>query len=75
MFELTASTPFSFSVNPYTTKQLCETMHDFELKENDFVNVCIDVAMSGVGSHSCGPELDKKYQIPKTGRNVFKFKF
>ena len=75
LFELTASTPFSFSVNPYTTKQLCETMHDFELKENDFVNVCIDVAMSGVGSHSCGPELDKKYQIPKTGRNVFKFKF
>ena len=74
-FSLTATSPFSFSVNPYTTKQLCETKHNFELKENNFVNVCIDLAMRGVGSHSCGPELDKKYEIAKTGKNIFKLVF
>ena len=75
LFKVTAEQPFSFSVNPYTTKQLCETLHSFELKENDFVNVCIDLAMRGVGSHSCGPELPPEYEIPKTGKNTFKFTF
>ena len=75
LFKVTAEQPFSFSVNPYTTKQLCETLHSFELEENDFVNVCIDIAMRGVGSHSCGPELPAEYEIPKTGKNTFKFTF
>lgn len=75
LFSLTADKPFSFSVNPYTTKQLNETLHNFELKENDFVNVCIDLAMRGVGSNSCGPELLEKYEIPKSLKNTFKFTF
>ena len=75
LFKVTAEQPFSFSVNPYTTKQLCETLHSFELEENDFVNVCIDLAMRGVGSHSCGPELPAEYEIPKTYKNTFKFTF
>ncbi len=75
LFKVTAEQPFSFSVNPYTTKQLCETLHSFELEENDFVNVCIDLAMRGVGSHSCGPELPPEYEIPETGKNIFKFTF
>lgn len=75
LFALTAEKPFSFSVNPYTTKQLCETLHDFELSENNFVNVCIDLAMRGVGSFSCGPELANEYEIPKTFKNTFKFEF
>ena len=75
LFKVTAEQPFSFSVNPYTTKQLCETLHSFELEENDFVNVCIDLAMRGVGSHSCGPELPTEYEIPKTYKNTFKFTF
>ena len=75
LFKVTADQPFSFSVNPYTTKQLCETLHSFELEENDFVNVCIDLAMRGVGSHSCGPDLPAEYEIQKTYRNTFKFTF
>ena len=75
LFALTADAPFSFSVNPYTTKQLCNTKHNFELAENDFVNVCVDLAMRGVGSHSCGPKLDAKYEIPRKAKNTFKFKF
>lgn len=72
-FALTAEKPFSFSVNPYTTKQLYETTHNFELKENDFVNVCVDLAMRGIGSNSCGPRLKECYEIPKEGKNSFRF--
>ena len=75
LFTVSADEPFSQSVNPYTTEQLKKTPHNFELCENDFVNVCIDLAMRGVGSNSCGPELDEKYEIPKRGRNTFIFKF
>lgn len=74
-FALTAEKPFSFSVNPYTTKQLYETAHNFELKENDFINVCVDLGMRGVGSHSCGPKLAERYEIPREGKNRFEFTF
>ena len=72
---VTAESPFSFSINPYTTSQLWNTAHNFELEANDFVNVCLDVAMRGVGSHSCGPVLDAKYEIPRKAKNTFKITF
>ena len=75
LFEVTAEKPFSCSVNPFTTEQLRKTLHDFELTENDSVNVCIDLAMRGVGSHSCGPALPEAYEIPREGSNIFKFVF
>ena len=75
LFKVTAEKPFSCSVNPFTTEQLRETLHSFELEENDFVNVCVDVAMRGVGSHSCGPDLPEEYEIPREGSNTFKFVF
>ena len=75
LFELTADAPFSFSYNPYTTEQLCNVTHNFMLPENDFVNVCVDVAMRGVGSYSCGPRLAEKYEISKEGGNTFRFVF
>ena len=75
LFAMTAEKPFSFSVNPYTTGQLIDTPHHFELPKNDFVNVCVDLAMRGVGTASCGPELQRKYEIPKKGKNTFKLVF
>ena len=75
LFQMTAEEPFSCSVNPFTTAQIRDTLHDFELKENDFLNVCVDVAMRGVGSYSCGPALPEQYEIPREGKNTFKFVF
>lgn len=75
LFSVKAEKPFSCSVIPYTTKQLCEAKHVADLEENDFVNVCIDLAMRGVGSHSCGPKLMEKYEIPRKGKNTFTFTF
>ena len=75
LFGVTAEAPFSFSVLPYTTAELYEAKHSFELKKNDTVNVCIDLAMRGVGTRSCGPELPEKYAVPRKGRNVFTIRF
>jgi beta-galactosidase len=75
LFQLTAEKPFSCSVNPYTTRQLTETTHDHRLTENDFQNVCVDIAMRGVGSHACGPALSEKYEIPRQGKNRFRLVF
>ena len=75
LFSLTADAPFSCSVTPFTTAQLCDTTHDFELPENNFVNVCVDIAMRGIGSASCGPKLDERFEIPRRAKNTFKFIF
>ena len=75
LFQLTAESPFSCSVNPYTTHQLIQTTHAHELTENSFVNVCLDIAMRGVGSHACGPVLPERYEIPCHGKNTFRFVF
>lgn len=54
---------FSFNVSEYTSKALTEAMHTDELKTNGKTNIRIDYRVSGIGSHSCGPELLKKYRI------------
>ena len=71
--EITAKNPFSFNVCPYSTQTLMNTAHDFELpkSKNTFIN--LDIAMSGVGTNSCGPVLAEKYRAPKKGRNTFRF--
>ena len=43
--------------------------------KTDSVTVSLDLAMRGVGSHSCGPDIEAEYEIPRSGRNVFKFTF
>ena len=75
LLAVTADAPFSFSLNPYTTRQLIDTSHHFALPENPFVTVCLDLAMRGVGSASCGPALDAEYEIPRKGKNNFTIVF
>ena len=54
---------FSFSVLPYGTMRLNDAAHNWQLGESESNYVCIDYAMSGVGSNSCGPELGEKYRL------------
>ncbi len=56
-------TEFEFSVSQYTAKQLEEALHTDELIPNGFTNVRIDYKNSGLGSNSCGPALNQKYQL------------
>ncbi len=55
--------PFSFSVLHYTAEQLTAARHDFELTEPKETVLRIDYGLSGIGSTSCGPLLDEKYQL------------
>lgn len=61
---------FSFNISRYTQEELAAKKHNFELEEADCTVVCLDYAMSGIGSNSCGPRLKEKYQF-----NEPKFKF
>ena len=70
--EIAAEKPFSFSITPYSADTLMHAAHDFELPESEDVHVCLDIAMSGVGTNSCGPELSKQYRAPKKGENCFR---
>lgn len=72
LMKITAEKPFSFSVLPYSTETLLKARHSFELKKSNSVFVNLDVAMSGVGTASCGPALPEKCRAPKEGQNTFR---
>ena len=59
----TASKPFSFRYEGYPFEEEMRAPHSFDLAEADCNFLTIDYAMSGVGSSSCGPELDEKYRL------------
>ena len=67
IFEVADSTGktqnFSFSAGEYTQEELAQKKHNFELEKCESNVICIDSQMAGVGSNSCGPELDKKYRV------------
>ena len=67
--------PFSFNILPYSFDTLINTNHNYELIEDDKVYINLDLFMSGVGSHSCGPVLDEKYRVPKKGKGTFRIIF
>lgn len=54
---------FSFNASYYTSKQLTEVKHDYELQPGRCPVITIDYKMRGVGSNSCGPVLDEKYEV------------
>ena len=54
---------FSFNCLPYSSRQLTKAGHAYELEKDGKVYLNVDSAQSGVGSHSCGPELPEKYRI------------
>ena len=63
---------FSFNVSPYTEEQLAAVGHNYELTECGSTVLCIDYALNGIGSNSCGPEVADKY---KFNENKFDFSF
>ena len=74
IFDIEAASPFSFNIIPYSKEQLMSTKHDWELKEDGNSYISIDIALAGVGTNSCGPELLEKYQTPVDGENTFRIK-
>ena len=54
---------FSFNCSHYTPLMLTFTNHDFELQPLKDTVVNIDYRQAGIGSNSCGPELDNKWKL------------
>lgn len=59
-------TAFSFHASIYTQEELTEKMHNYELSPCGSSVFCIDYAQNGIGSNSCGPELQEKYKFKET---------
>ena len=57
------SESFEFSAIPYSSYELTEAKHNFELKESDKTVFTVNYKVSGVGSNSCGPLLLKQYRF------------
>ena len=47
----------------FSSEQLTNTAHDYELIPMKETVLNIDYAQSGSGSNSCGPDLIPKYQL------------
>ncbi|RRD95670.1 glycoside hydrolase family 2 [Clostridiales bacterium COT073_COT-073] len=54
---------FAFRVSEYTSAELTDKRHDFELVKSGSTEIRIDYKVSGLGSGSCGPELLEKYRL------------
>ncbi len=55
--------PFSFNATHFSSRQLGETAHDFELSPLAETVVNLDWRQNGVGSNSCGPELAAPWRL------------
>ena len=68
----TSALPFSMNASPYTSEELTNATHNYELPESGKSVLCIDYRQNGIGSNSCGPELDEKYRFDE---NEWEFGF
>lgn len=59
----TAEKPFECNVSLYEPMQLYKANHTDEIGESKGTNVRIDYKVSGIGSGSCGPQLQEKYRL------------
>ena len=57
------SQSMEISVLHHSIEALASAEHTDELKKSDGTHVRIDRKVSGIGSNSCGPELDRKYRL------------
>ncbi len=58
-----ADSALEFSALHYTVEELDAKAHAFELEQSDSTEVLICYKNRGVGSNSCGPLLQSKYQV------------
>ncbi len=67
-----AEQSFSFNASYYTQEILENTAHNYELEEADSTILCVDYALNGIGSNSCGPKVLDQYRFDE---RVFRFQF
>lgn len=55
--------PLEVSVRPYSTMNIAEAMHPYQLKKLDYSILNINYKMAPIGNESCGPVPLEKYVI------------
>lgn len=61
-FSVASDDDFSINASHYTREELAGKKHNFELEQSNMTVLNVDAFMSGIGSASCGPQLDPIYQ-------------
>ena len=69
---VSAENAFSFNASYYTQEELEKKTHNYELTESDSVVFCVDYALNGIGSNSCGPVVLEQYRFDDV---LFRFQF
>ena len=69
---VSAEKAFSFNASYYTQEELEKKTHNYELTESDSVVFCVDYALNGIGSNSCGPVVLEQYRFDDV---LFRFQF
>ena len=60
---------FSFNASIYSQEELERAAHNYELEQSDSTVLCIDYALNGIGSNSCGPVVMEQYRFDDTEFN------
>ena len=55
---------FSFNASRFTQEELTAKAHNYELESCGDTVFCLDYRQNGIGSNSCGPQLNKRYEMP-----------
>ena len=61
--------PFSFNFSEYSWEELYNKKHNYELEKSGYSILSLDYRQSGVGSHSCGPDLAPEYRVNEENIN------
>lgn len=69
---VSAENAFSFNASYYMQEELEKKTHNYELTESDSVVFCVDYALNGIGSNSCGPVVLDQYRFDDV---LFRFQF
>ncbi len=56
----------SFSALRYTSKDLMDTQHMWELQPRPFIELYLNAYLRGIGNASCGPDTIPAYYVPDT---------
>ena len=63
LLKVTSTGPFQFSAYPYADTVIDRAKHINEVKPDGLITVHVDAAQTGVGTATCGPDVDYAYRL------------
>ena len=63
---ITSTTPFNFSMYPYSDNNLTMARRINQLDESGFMTLNVDAYQAGLGTATCGPDVTEQYLLKDT---------